>query len=107
MSLVAGIVRVQGIRAEGLTVRAHRRSTGELIAETVSDSEGNYQLDVGPFGDQCFVIVLPLTTAGDLPSFNAFVKDQFTDITDENFLMTEDDDAIATEDGQFIIADAI
>lgn len=107
MSVVAGIVRVSGVRAEGRTVRAHQRSNGQLIGETLTDVNGIYTIDVGPYGATCYVVALPSETPGEIPSYNAVVMDQFTDIEDENFLMTEDDDAISTEDGQFIIADAI
>jgi hypothetical protein len=107
MSVVAGIVRVEGVRAPGRTVRAHQRNTGELLGETVTDQDGVYAIDVGPFGDNCYVVALPLEAAGEIPSYNATILDQFTDIEDALFLMTEDDDAIVTEDGDFIIADEI
>lgn len=107
MSIVAGIVRVEGVRAEGRTVRAHQRNNGELIAETVTDADGAYAIDVGPYGDNVYVVALPLEPAGEIPSYNATILDQFTDIEDEPFLMTEDDDAIETEDDNFILVDEV
>lgn len=109
MSILTGIVRIEGDRTEGVVVRAHQRNTGDLLGESTTDVNGVYAIDVGPFGANCYVVALPPDDmlAHAVPSYNATILDQFTDIEDENFLMTEDDDAVITEGGEFILLDAI
>jgi hypothetical protein len=107
MSIVAGIVRVNGVRAPGRTVRAHDRTNGELIGTSVTNADGVYSIDVGPYGDNCYVVALPLESPGEIPSYNATILDQFSDIEDELFLMTESNEAVMTEDDEFILIDQV
>lgn len=66
---ISGTVQVNGSNAQGLSVRAYAKITGELVGWATTASDGTYTIKTGYF-DEVYVIAFDPTT------FRAQVLDQ-------------------------------